>query len=113
MKQIQRVLLTTLVLATLGTASGVLNAASNKVTICHVPPGNPGNAHSITVSRNAVRAHTAHGDTVGVCGAGESSSAIASATPSYVVCDGREGETGRQVSISLTGRLHTEHFECD
>ena len=38
-----------------------------KVTICHIPPGNPANAHTITVSVNAVRAHLAHGDTVGPC----------------------------------------------
>jgi hypothetical protein len=32
------------------------------VTICHVPPGNPANAHSITVGAPAVPAHLAHGD---------------------------------------------------
>jgi len=37
------------------------------VTICHVPPGNPGNAHTIQVGRSAVSAHRAHGDTVGAC----------------------------------------------
>jgi hypothetical protein len=38
-----------------------------KVTICHVPPGNPENAHEITVSINALPAHLAHGDTIGPC----------------------------------------------
>lgn len=38
-----------------------------KVTICHIPPGNPANAHSITVGAPAVRAHLAHGDTIGAC----------------------------------------------
>ncbi|MBP8811392.1 MAG: hypothetical protein KBG48_15835 [Kofleriaceae bacterium] len=38
-----------------------------KVTVCHVPPGNPGNAHTIRVSRSAVRAHLAHGDYLGEC----------------------------------------------
>lgn len=33
-----------------------------KVTICHVPPGNPENAHEITVSVFALPAHWAHGD---------------------------------------------------
>jgi len=41
-----------------------------KVTLCHVPPGNPGNAHTITVSEHAVRAHLAHGDTLGECPTG-------------------------------------------
>lgn len=39
-----------------------------KVTICHYPPGNPGNRHTITVGAAAVNAHVAnHGDTVGAC----------------------------------------------
>ena len=32
------------------------------MTICHIPPGNPSNAHLITISENAVPAHRAHGD---------------------------------------------------
>ena len=39
----------------------------NKVTICHIPPGNPENAHPITISVNALDAHLAHGDTIGDC----------------------------------------------
>ena len=38
-----------------------------KVTICHIPPGNPANAHSITISINALAAHLAHGDSEGAC----------------------------------------------
>ena len=38
-----------------------------KVVICHRPPGNPENAHTISVSQNAVPAHLAHGDTLGPC----------------------------------------------
>jgi len=45
--------------------------AGHKVTICHVPPGNPANAHTITVGAPAVPAHLAHGDHVGPCGPGE------------------------------------------
>lgn len=40
---------------------------NNKVLVCHVPPGNPGNAHTICVSYNAVAAHLAHGDYLGEC----------------------------------------------
>lgn len=39
-----------------------------KVTICHVPPGNPANAHTITVGIPAIPAHLAHGDSLGACG---------------------------------------------
>jgi hypothetical protein len=42
---------------------------NGKVLMCHVPPGNPANAHTISISANAVPAHLAHGDVVGSCGA--------------------------------------------
>jgi len=38
-----------------------------KIVICHVPPGNPENAHSIEVSINSLDAHLAHGDSIGAC----------------------------------------------
>jgi hypothetical protein len=42
--------------------------AVEKVTICHIPPGNPDNAHTITVGEPAVAAHIEeHGDTMGPC----------------------------------------------
>lgn len=37
------------------------------VTICHVPPGNPGKAKTITVGASAWFAHQGHGDTMGEC----------------------------------------------
>ena len=46
-----------------------LNCPSSKVLICHVPPGNPANAHTICVGKPAQKAHQAnHGDLVGPCG---------------------------------------------
>lgn len=39
-----------------------------KVTICHIPPGNPENAHTITIGLPAVAPHMLlHGDTLGPC----------------------------------------------
>jgi hypothetical protein len=35
--------------------------------VCHRPPGNPGNAHTIYVSAAALDAHLAHGDALGPC----------------------------------------------
>lgn len=41
---------------------------TGKVTICHRPPGNPDNAHTITIGEPAVQAHLRnHGDTLGPC----------------------------------------------
>ena len=38
-----------------------------KVEICHIPPGNPGNRHTISVGGSAVPAHLRHGDYEGPC----------------------------------------------
>src|SRR4051794_18513727 len=42
-------------------------ANTKKTTICHIPPGNPSNAHTICVGNAAVPAHVAHGDALGSC----------------------------------------------
>jgi hypothetical protein len=45
--------------------------APKKELICHIPPGNPDNAHTICVSRHAVAAHQEHhGDPIGPCDGG-------------------------------------------
>jgi len=49
------------VLAAFGTVA-TLADSQGKVDICHIPPGNPDNAHMINVSVNAIPAHIAHGD---------------------------------------------------
>ena len=38
-----------------------------KVTICHIPPGNPSKRNTITIGSSAWPAHQAHGDTEGAC----------------------------------------------
>src|SRR5262245_38994447 len=43
--------------------------AEKKVTLCHLPPGNPANPQTITVAEAAVSAHLAHGDRLGACAA--------------------------------------------
>jgi len=37
------------------------------VTICHYPPGNPDNSHTISVGTSAVTTHLDHGDYIGAC----------------------------------------------
>jgi hypothetical protein len=42
--------------------------APKKVLICHIPPGNPDNRHTICVGAAAVDAHQSHhGDLIGAC----------------------------------------------
>ncbi len=52
-------------------SSGITDAetlgASDKVVVCHAPPGNPDNAHTIVVGPSALQAHLNHGDEEGPC----------------------------------------------
>jgi hypothetical protein len=57
-------------------------AAGTKVDVCHVPPGNPDNAHTITISENAVSAHLDHGDRIGACESDKAAAVSESATQS-------------------------------
>lgn len=52
-------------------------AESNKEVICHVPPGNPANQHSVTVSDTQIDKHLDHGDILGPCTGSENSPAPA------------------------------------
>lgn len=52
-------------------ASAPVQSGQDKVTICHFPPGNPDNAHTIVVAAPSVPAHLElHGDTLGECDGG-------------------------------------------
>ena len=58
------------VLLLVGIVPNVAVAANEpKVQVCHIPPGNPANFHTITISPNALEAHLAHGDIPGACSA--------------------------------------------
>ena len=61
-------------LSCIGMAGAYVHAAAaeeKKVDICHIPPGSPENAHTITISENALDTHLDHGDTLGACGPAE------------------------------------------
>ena len=43
-------------------------ADTKKTTVCHIPPGNPANAHTICIGNAAVQPHLDHhGDFLGTC----------------------------------------------
>jgi hypothetical protein len=57
-----------LALASVLGVAGVVAAQADKVAICHRPPGNPDNAHTITIGGPAAEAHmNEHGDASGAC----------------------------------------------
>ena len=70
-----------------GLATSAQTAKQTKVTICHVPPGNPDNAQEITIAEALLAAHFTHGDTLGTC-AGE--------PPPPVECSGECTELGEE-----------------
>ena len=45
----------------------VIMVTGERVTICHIPPGNPAKPKTLSVGAAAVPAHLAHGDTLGQC----------------------------------------------
>ena len=57
------------IFAALSLMSGAAVGAGVKVAVCHIPPDDPGNFHTIQVSEEALPAHTAHGDLLGTCAA--------------------------------------------
>lgn len=46
---------------------GSLREHESTVELCHIPPGNPDNRHTITVGASAVEGHLAHGGYLGEC----------------------------------------------
>jgi hypothetical protein len=40
---------------------------SEKVTICHIPPGNPAKARTLNINAVSVADHLAHEDLLGPC----------------------------------------------
>ncbi len=46
---------------------GLATTSEKKVKVCHIPPGNPSNFHTIEIGNSALKAHLAHGDRMGQC----------------------------------------------
>ncbi len=55
-----------------------------KITICHIPPGNPANSHTITIAESAWPAHQAHGDVQGACTNGGGNPTTAGGNPGTI-----------------------------
>jgi hypothetical protein len=62
------------------------SAEGAKVDVCHIPPGSPGNAHTITISEDALSAHLEHGDRVGACDSAQTAEVRESGNQSQSAC---------------------------
>ena len=47
--------------------SDITLAANGKISICHLPPGNPNNKQDLEIATAALDAHLSHGDWLGAC----------------------------------------------
>ncbi len=66
----RRVLSLLFLMAIFAASAALAGGGQTKVDVCHIPPGNPANWHTITVGQPAVNAHvTNHGDMIGTCDA--------------------------------------------
>ncbi len=74
------------------------SSQDEKVTICHIPPGNTDNPHTITISESALDAHLAHGDTIGACDGGTGGTGGTGATGSTGSSTANIGNFGQYVS---------------
>jgi hypothetical protein len=86
---------------TVKVSGGVSADVNAKVSLCHIPPGNPEKARTIVVGQAAVAAHLAHGDYLGECQA--ACSGVPSAVPKtgQTVC---RDPTGYPVDCTGTGQ---------
>jgi len=82
-------------------------ANGGKVTICHNPPGNPGNRKSKSVHCDSLPAHLAHGDTVGECEEGGTACEVCNLTHG---CDGTVNVAGVDMSCPAACPLECTRF---
>jgi hypothetical protein len=75
-----------------------------KVAICHVPPGNPDNAHTICIGEPAVDHHNKHHDDyIGPCDPGDDGDGGSDATTSSSSSSGSGGSGTTTSSSSSSG----------
>ncbi len=93
----------------------------HKVTICHIPKGNPGNAHVINVDEHSVKynAHLKHGDKVGPCEPVPPEVVSINIVSSKIVCDAESklpnwgmGGLGIKITSTTASDYVSSHPGC-
>ncbi len=90
-------------------------ASSGKVTICHVPPGNPANAHTLVVSvQGWENGHQRHrGDYLGACRGSDNVPDAGTSTPDAGPVCAPEGEAcGGDGAATCCGGLECREGLC-
>lgn len=73
-----------------GSGTGPGTGTGTSINVCHTPPGNPDNTHTISISPSALQEHLDHGDYQGTCGnpTPDTSTTNAVGTCAYIRCAG-------------------------
>ena len=90
-----------------GTAAKGSSGNAGKVDVCHIPPGNPENAHVINISNNAYDAHVAHGDKPCAAPAADNSTTSTGGQASSSDASGSTGSTGASSGSDNSGSTTT------
>ena len=92
---------------------------AGKQTICHVPPGSPDNAHTISVSDAAVSTHLTQHDGDHPMSAGSTCGGAAAAVPpnndtsaAVEICATSGNATGRRIDVSGLGGVTVSAKVC-
>ncbi len=96
---------------------------NNKVLVCHVPQGNPSNAHNICISKNAVENRLLRGDYLGNCHEVECTPGAFHSTPGIPVNVDQEGQVlelilfpnpaTNEVSFTVKGNSEVLPYQYD
>ena len=79
--------------------------SNNKVYVCHAPPGNPANSHTLSISVNAVPAHLGNhpGDRLGSCDMTPCTAATALTTPQmYVEAESKRLDLPKELTVKAS-----------
>jgi hypothetical protein len=95
-----------------------IEEAESSVTLCHVPPGNPDAAHTVTVGAPAVPVHLSHGDAEGACAeeeepegdAGEEAPGDEDSEAKVLVCHVPPGNPEHPVTIEVGAAAVPAHL---
>jgi hypothetical protein len=88
------------------------NSGNQKVELCHIPPGNPGNAHTLCISESAVQDHLAHGCALGSCGEIGSTCSFAKLAPNMET-DNSSGKIAEKASSIVNLAIAPNPFDAE
>ncbi len=91
------------------------NNKDHKITICHLPPGNPENVQTISIDESAWPAHAEHGDSIGECDSSKTNNGNSGSNEKITICHFPPGnpENVQTITISVSAwAAHEAHGDA-